>query len=240
MSRIFDRTKILINEEGLEKLRNKKVAVFGVGGVGGFALEALCRAGIENLVIIDFDTVDVTNINRQIIALHSTIGKSKVEVFKNRLLDINPNLNLEIHNVFFDETLVDELIRTDYDYIVDAIDSVKSKIALIKNSIKKDIKIISSMGMGNKLNPEKIEITDIYKTKNCPLARVIRKEMKVSRIKKLKVVYSTELPIEVDKDKVRELNGGKLSPGSISFVPSVGGLMMASYVVRDLLKEQQN
>ncbi|MCT4584324.1 MAG: tRNA threonylcarbamoyladenosine dehydratase [Peptostreptococcaceae bacterium] len=237
MSKIFDRTKMLINEEGIEKLKNKKVAVFGVGGVGGFALEALCRAGIGNLVIIDFDTVDVTNINRQIIALHSTIGKSKVEVFKNRLLDINPNLNLEVHNVFFDETLVDELIRNDYDYIIDAIDSVKSKIALIKNSIKKDIKIISSMGMGNKLNPEKIEITDIYKTRNCPLARIIRKEMKVSRIKKLKVVYSTELPIDIDKEQARKLNDGKLSPGSISFVPSVGGLMMASYVVRDLLLE---
>lgn len=237
MSKIFDRTKMLINEEGIEKLKNKKVAVFGVGGVGGFALEALCRAGIGNLVIIDFDTVDVTNINRQIIALHSTIGKSKVEVFKNRLLDINPNLNLEVHNVFFDETLVDELIRNDYDYIIDAIDSVKSKIALIKNSIKKDIKIISSMGMGNKLNPEKIEITDIYKTRNCPLARIIRKEMKVSRIKKLKVVYSTELPIDIDKEQARKLNDGKLSPGSISFVPSVGGLMMASYVVRDLLSE---
>lgn len=237
MSTIFDRTKILVKEEGLEKLKNKKVAVFGVGGVGGFALEALCRAGIENLVIIDFDTVDITNINRQIIALHSTIGKSKVEVFKDRLLDINPNLNLEIHNVFFEETLVDELIKEDYDYIIDAIDFVKSKIALIKNAIKKDIKIISSMGMGNKLNPEKIEITDIYKTKNCPLARIIRKEMKVSRIKKLKVVYSTELPIDIDKEKARKINGGKLSPGSISFVPSVGGLMMASYVVRDLLKD---
>lgn len=237
MSTIFDRTKMLVKEEGLEKLKNKKVAVFGVGGVGGFALEALCRAGIENLVIIDFDTVDITNINRQIIALHSTIGKSKVEVFKDRLLDINPNLNLETHNVFFEETLVDELIKEDYDYIIDAIDFVKSKISLIKNSIKKDIKIISSMGMGNKLNPEKIEITDIYKTKNCPLARIIRKEMKVSRIKKLKVVYSTELPIDIDKEKARKINGGKLSPGSISFVPSVGGLMMASYVVRDLLKD---
>ncbi|MGL5692596.1 MAG: tRNA threonylcarbamoyladenosine dehydratase [Peptostreptococcaceae bacterium] len=227
------RTSLIVGEDGIEKLNKSNVIVFGVGGVGSFAAEAIARAGVGNLTIVDFDDVDVTNINRQLPALHSTIGKNKVDVMRDRILDINPNINLKaVKNVYNEETS-DEILCEEYDYVVDAIDMVSSKIKLIETCKERGFNIISSMGMGNKLDPTKIEVTDIHKTQTCPLARVMRKELKDRRIKKLKVVYSTEQPIEL-KNKI--MNGKKVTPGSISFVPSVGGLIIASVVINDLIK----
>lgn len=226
------RTSLIIGEEGLNKLKNSNVIVFGVGGVGSFAVEAIVRAGVGNITIVDFDDVDVTNINRQIPALHSTVGKYKVDVMKDRLLDINPNLNIKAIKELYNEETSNNILTEDYDYVVDAIDMVSSKIHLIKTCKEKNLKIISSMGMGNKLDPTKIEVSDIHKTSICPLARVIRKELRDRKIKNLKVVYSKEEPKELKK---RIMNGKKVTPGSISFVPSVSGLTIASVVVNDLL-----
>lgn len=228
------RTSLIVGDEGIEKLKKSNVIVFGVGGVGSFAAEAIARAGVGNLTIVDFDDVDITNINRQLPALHSTVGKYKVEVMKERILDINPNINIKaIRNVYNKDTSEDILCE-DYDYVVDAIDMVTSKIHLIETCKSKGLEIISSMGMGNKLDPTKIVVTDIHKTSMCPLAKVMRKELKDRRIKKLKVVYSTEKPSDLKK---KILNGKKITPGSTSFVPSVGGLIIASVVINDLLNK---
>lgn len=229
------RTGLIIGQDGLDKLKNSNVIVFGVGGVGSFACEAIVRAGVGNITIVDFDDVDITNINRQIPALHSTVGKFKVDVMKERLLDINPDLNIKTVKKVYNAETSDEILIEDYDYVVDAIDMVTSKIKLIEVCNEKGFKIVSSMGMGNKLDPTKIVVTDIYKTHTCPLAKVIRRELKNRRIKKLKVVYSTEQPIEL-KEKI--MNGRKVTPGSVSFVPSVGGLIIASVVIRDLLEQE--
>lgn len=228
------RTGLIIGEDGIEKLKNSNVIVFGVGGVGSFAAEAIARAGVGNLTIVDFDDVDITNINRQIPALHSTVGKLKVEVMKDRILDINPDINIKAICEKYNKETSDKILVEDYDYVVDAIDMVTSKIHLIETCNKKGLEIISSMGMGNKVDPTKIVVTDIYKTSMCPLAKVMRKELKDRRIKKLKVVYSTEQPRELKK---KIINGKKVTPGSISFVPSVGGLTIASVVVNDLLNK---
>lgn len=226
------RTGLIVGQEGLDKLEKANIIVFGVGGVGSFACEAIVRAGVGNITIVDFDDVDITNINRQIPALHSTVGKFKVEVMKERLLDINPNLNIKtVKDVYTAETS-DKILNENYDYVIDAIDMVTSKIHLIETCNKKGFKIISSMGMGNKLDPTKVVVTDIYKTHTCPLAKVLRRELKNRQVKKLKVVYSTEQPVEL-KEKI--MNGRKLTAGSVSFVPSVGGLVIASVVIRDLL-----
>ena len=227
------RTSFIVGDEGIDKLEKSNVIVFGVGGVGSFATEALVRAGIGNITIVDFDDVDVTNINRQLPALHSTVGKLKVEVMKERLLDINPDLNIKAIAKKYNKETTDEILVEDYDYVIDAIDMVTSKILLVEECNKKGLKLISSMGMGNKLDPTKIVVTDIYKTHTCPLAKVLRRELKDRRIKKLKVVYSTEQPRELQE---RIMNGRKVTPGSISFVPSVGGLTIASVVVRELLE----
>jgi tRNA A37 threonylcarbamoyladenosine dehydratase len=189
---------------------------------------------LRNLTIVDFDDVDITNINRQIPALHSTVGKLKVEVMKDRILDINPDINIKAICEKYNKETSDKILVEDYDYVVDAIDMVTSKIHLIETCNKKGLEIISSMGMGNKVDPTKIVVTDIYKTSMCPLAKVMRKELKDRRIKKLKVVYSTEQPRELKK---KIMNGKKVTPGSISFVPSVGGLTIASVVVNDLLNK---
>ncbi|MCR8746546.1 tRNA threonylcarbamoyladenosine dehydratase [Romboutsia lituseburensis] len=228
------RTSLIVGDEGIEKLKKSNVIVFGVGGVGSFAAEAIARAGVGNLTIVDFDDVDITNINRQLPALHSTVGKYKVEVMKERILDINPDINIKaIRNVYNKDTS-EEILCEDYDYVVDAIDMVSSKIHLIETCKSKGLEIISSMGMGNKLDPTKIVVTDIHKTSMCPLAKVVRKELKDRRIKKLKVVYSTEKPLDLKK---KILNGKKITPGSTSFVPSVGGLTIASVVINDLLNK---
>ena len=229
------RTGLIIGDEGINKLKNSNVIVFGVGGVGSFAAEAIARAGVGNLTIVDFDDVDITNINRQLPALHSTVGKYKVEVMKDRILDINPDINIKAIREVYNKYTSESILCENYDYVVDAIDMVTSKIHLIETCKNKGLEIISSMGMGNKLDPTKIEVTDIHKTTICPLARVMRKELKDRKIKKLKVVYSTEQPKELKK---KILNGKKVTPGSVSFVPSVGGLIIASVVINDLLNKK--
>lgn len=226
------RTSFLVGDDGIEKLNNSNIIVFGVGGVGSFTVEALARAGVGNITIVDFDDVDITNINRQIPALHSTVGRYKVDVMEERILDINPNINIKKIRSLYNKDTSDEILTERYDYVVDAIDMVSSKIHLIETCEKKGLKIISSMGMGNKLDPTKIVVTDIHKTSTCPLAKVMRKELRDRGIKKLKVVYSTEQPIELKK---KVMNGRKVTPGSVSFVPSVGGLIIASVIVHELL-----
>lgn len=229
----FSRTELLIGKEKLEKLNKSKVAVFGIGGVGSYVVEALARAGVNNFVLIDKDTVSISNINRQLIATHKTVGMSKVEVAKNRILDINPNANIEIYQEFFmPETT--GIIDNTVSYIVDCIDTITAKIELVVRANNLNIPIISSMGTGNKLDPTKFEIADIYKTSVCPLAKVLRKELKARNIQKLKVVYSKEEPI---KTGVFDEETGKSVPGSISFVPSVAGLILAGEVIKDIIKE---
>ncbi|PBG22791.1 tRNA cyclic N6-threonylcarbamoyladenosine(37) synthase TcdA [Clostridioides difficile] len=226
------RTSFLVGDDGIKKLNNSNIIVFGVGGVGSFTVEALARAGVGNITIVDFDDVDITNINRQIPALHSTVGRYKVDVMEERILDINPNINIKKIRSLYNKDTSDEILTERYDYVVDAIDMVSSKIHIIETCEKKGLKIISSMGMGNKLDPTKIVVTDIHKTSTCPLAKVMRKELRDRGIKKLKVVYSTEQPIELKK---KVMNGRKVTPGSVSFVPSVGGLIIASVIVNELL-----
>lgn len=230
-----ERTKIIIGQEGCDILKKSKIIIFGVGGVGSFVVESLARAGIGNITVVDFDKIDETNINRQIPALHSTIGRYKVDVIEERVKDINPEINFAKHRVLFNEDTKNEILRGDYDFIVDAIDMVKSKICLIVESQNRGYEVISSMGMGNKLDPSKIKISDIYKTKICPLARVMRRELKLKGVKKLTTVYSEELPSKSEKflvdGKIKNVNG------SISFVPSSAGLMISSYIVRKLLEK---
>ena len=225
MKEEFSRTAMVIGEENLDKLSKAHIAIFGVGGVGGHAAEALVRAGIGNIDIIDSDTVSLSNINRQIIALKSTVGKLKVEVLKDRLLDINPELVVNIFPVFYDKENSKNFDFSRYDYIVDAIDSIASKIELIVNANLENTPIISSMGAGNKLEPTLFEVADIYKTSVCPLAKTMRYELKKRGIKKLKCVYSKEIPA------IRST-----PPGSLSFVPSTVGLIMAGEVIKDIIK----
>lgn len=226
----FSRTELLIGKEGIEKLQKAKVAIFGIGGVGSFVVEGLARAGVGNFILIDNDDICLTNLNRQIIATHKTLGMSKVEVAKQRILDINPNAKIEIRKEFFTKES-EEFIDKTVDYIVDCIDTVSSKIELVLRAKNLDIPIISSMGTGNKLDPTKFEITDIYKTSVCPLAKVMRKELKNRGIDKLKVVYSKEEPI-----KIKQNEEEKCKAGSISFVPSVAGLIIVGEVIKDLIK----
>lgn len=228
MDNWLQRTEMLIGKEKINKLKNSTVAVFGVGGVGSLVAESLVRAGIGKIVLIDKDVVDVTNINRQLIADVSNIGKPKVEVAKERYLKINPELNVDIYQIFFNEDTSSTLDFSSYNYIADCIDTVKSKLLLIELATKQNISIISSMGTGNKLDPTRFEISDIYKTSVCPLAKVIRKELKSREIDKLKVVYSKEEPHKFDNSSS--------TPASISFVPSSAGLIIASEIVKDLIK----
>lgn len=225
MDEQFSRTELLIGKESIEKLNSAKVAIFGLGGVGSFVAEGLARAGIGNFLLIDNDKVSITNLNRQIIALHSTIGKSKVEVAKQRILDINPNANVEIYEEFFMPDSK-EILDKSISYVVDAIDTVTAKIELVERTNKLKIPLFSCMGTGNKLDPTKFEITDIFKTSVCPLAKVMRKELKNRGIKKLKVLYSKEEPIKTNSNV----------PASISFVPSVAGLIIAGEVIKDIIK----
>ena len=227
------RTMLLIGSEGVDALQKSKVIIFGVGGVGSFAAEALARVGVGNMVLVDYDTVDITNINRQIQALHSTVDLNKVQVMEKRIKDINPNINIKVYNELYSKENSDRLLNDNYDYVVDAIDMVTSKLDLIVNCKERNFNVISCMGMGNKLDPTKIEISDISKTHMCPLAKVMRKELKVRGINKLKVVFSSEKPL---KPKICISNESKREvPGSISFVPSTAGLILASAVVNDIL-----
>ena len=221
----FDRTRLLIGEEGLAKLKKARVAVFGVGGVGGFAVEALVRSGIGAFDLIDNDTVALSNLNRQIIATRDTIGKLKVEVMRDRILSINPQAEIRMYPCFYLPENAAEFDFSQYSYVVDAVDTVTAKIDIIMQAQAAGVPVISSMGAGNKMDPTRFEVTDIYKTTVCPLARVMRRELKKRGVKQLKVVYSTEKAIKTGADV----------PGSIAFVPSVAGLIVAGEVIRDLI-----
>ena len=234
MTEKFSRTEMLIGPEAIEKLRDSRVAVFGIGGVGGFVCEALARAGVGSFDLIDNDTVSQSNINRQIIALTSTVGRPKTEVMLERILDINPDAKVNCINKFVLPENIDEFDFIAYDYIVDAIDTVSGKLAIIEKAYSLGKPVISSMGTGNKLDPTKFQITDINKTSVCPLARVMRYELKKRGVKKLKVLYSTEEPIKTENPQKNEM--GKAIPGSVSFVPSVAGLIIGSEVIKDLMK----
>lgn len=229
----FSRTELLIGKDAIEKLKHSKIAIFGIGGVGSYVVEGLARAGIGNFVLVDKDIISLTNLNRQIIATTKTLERPKVEVAKERILEINPNANVEIYQEFFmpdSKNIIDNSIS----YIVDSIDTVTAKIELVIRAKKYNVPIISSMGTGNKLDPTKFEVTDIYKTNVCPLAKVMRKELRKRGIEQLKVIYSKEEPIKPGLNC--EIENNKIVPGSISFVPSVAGLIIAGEVVKDLIK----
>lgn len=241
----FSRTELLIGTEGIEKLKNSRVAVFGIGGVGGYVVEALARSGVGTLDLIDSDKVCLTNLNRQIIATHSTIGEYKVDAAKKRVLDINPAAVVNTYKTFFMPETASEFDFNTYDYVVDAIDTVTGKIQLVMRADAAHTPIISSMGAGNKMDPTAFKVTDIYKTSVCPLAKVMRRELKNRGIKKLKVVYSEETPmVPRSNDAVLKEMGQngtsekKRIPGSNAFVPSVAGLIIAGEVINDLLRDR--
>jgi len=231
MDNWLNRTTMLIGKENVEKLKQKAVAVFGIGGVGSYTAEALVRSGIGSIMLVDKDVIDITNINRQLIADTTTIGMSKVEVAKQRYLKINPNLKISTYELFYNKDTYTDFPLDNCDYIVDAIDTITSKLLLIEESKKRNIEIISSMGTGNKLDPTKFEISDISKTSVCPLAKTVRQELKKRNIKNVKVVYSKE---EIKRNDTID----KRIPSSISFVPSVCGLIIASEVVNDLISQK--
>ena len=235
----FSRTELLFGSEALAKLKKAHVAVFGIGGVGGHVVEALARSGVGSFDLIDNDTVALTNINRQIIATLDTVGQPKVEAMRQRILSINPEAEITLHQCFFLPENKDEFDFSKYDYVVDAVDTVAAKIAIVLAAKEAGVPVISSMGAGNKVNPAMFEVADIYKTSIDPLARVMRQAMKKHHIKKLKVVYSKELPLlQVDKLKAEchaEAPKRRALPGSNSFCPSVAGLIIASEVIKDLV-----
>lgn len=235
MSEMFSRTEILLGKEAIEKLNNSKVAIFGVGGVGGYVCEALARSGIGKFVLVDADDVSVSNINRQIIATTKTVGRPKVEVMKERILEINPNAEVMVHNCFFLPDNASEFDFNSFDYVVDAVDTVAAKLQLVVMANENNISIISSMGAGNKLDASRFKVADIYDTKVCPLAKVMRRELKKRQIGSLKVVYSEEEPLKpinqiVDEDHPMR----RAIPGSVAFVPSVVGLIIAGEVVKEI------
>ena len=247
----FSRTELLIGKSNIEKLNQAKVAVFGLGGVGSFVVEGLVRAGIGNFILVDDDKICLTNLNRQIIATRETVGKPKVEAEKERILEINPEAKVEVHQEFFMPDS-DEILDETVDYIVDCIDTVTAKIELVVRANKLNIPIMSAMGTGNKLDPTRFEVTDIYKTSICPLAKVMRKELRARNIEKLKVVYSKEEPIKPEQmsesscktncicppGTKRKCTIRNQVPGSISFVPSVAGLIIAGEVVKDIIGKE--
>ncbi len=234
MEERFIRTAAVLGDDSIEKLKKSRVAVFGIGGVGGYIAEALARGGVGTIDLIDRDEVSLSNINRQIVALNSTVGKAKVEVMKSRILDIDPNITVNTHKMFFMPENADEIDLSSYHYIADAIDTITAKIELICRSKALDIPIISAMGAGNKLDPTAFLVSDIYKTSVCPLAKVMRRELKSRGIKDLKVVYSKEEPTK----PIGKINdkSGKTTAGSLPFVPPVMGLIMAGEIIKDLIK----
>lgn len=228
---IFSRAELLLGEEALHKLRSARVALFGIGGVGSFAAEALARGGVGHITLVDGDTVSITNINRQLIALHSTVGKEKTAVMAERIADISPETEVETYPVVYGAENRDLLDFSTYDYVIDAIDTVTSKLILIEEAKKAGVPVISCMGTGNKFHPERFEVADISKTSVCPLAKVMRKELKVRGIKNVKVVYSKEEP---QKPAESPETGKRQIPGSLSFVPPVAGLLLAGEVIRHI------
>ncbi|CRZ34726.1 tRNA A37 threonylcarbamoyladenosine dehydratase [Herbinix hemicellulosilytica] len=245
----FSRTELLLGKEAMEKLNNSRVAVFGIGGVGSFTVEALARSGVGYIDLIDDDKVCLTNLNRQLIATRKTVGKSKVEVMKERILEINPKAQVVTHQCFFTKETADQFEFSQYDYVVDAIDTVSGKIEIIVRCKEKNVPVISCMGAGNKLDPTKFEVADIYKTSICPLAKVMRKELKARGIESLKVVYSKEPAMKPVEDMriscksncicppgtARKCTARRQIPGSVAFVPSVAGLIIAGEVIKDLV-----
>ncbi len=233
----FERERLLTGDEGLKRLKSSRVAIFGIGGVGGYAVEALARGGVGSFVLVDHDKVSLSNLNRQIIATHSTIGRYKVDVMKERILDINPDAEVEVQKCFYLPDTSSEFDFSEYSYVIDAVDTVTGKLEIIEQAKKCGTPVISSMGAGNKLDPTKFRVADIYETSICPLAKIMRKECRRRGIEGLKVVYSTEEPLEplTDEETKIDLPPGRHSvPGSISFVPSVAGLILAGEVIRDL------
>ena len=237
MNEQFSRTQILLGEEAVQKLQKARVAVFGIGGVGGYTVEALARCGIGNLDLIDSDTVSISNLNRQILATHSTVGMRKVDAAKARILDINPECTVRTYPIFYLPDTAEQFDFTQYDYIVDAIDTVTGKLQLIERAVAAGTPIICSMGTGNKLDPSAFMVSDISKTSMCPLARIMRKELKKRGISHLKVVYSQEEALTPDVDPEELARTGKRQiPGSVAFVPGAAGLILAGEVVKDLIK----
>lgn len=236
----YSRMELLTGEEGLMRLRKARVAVFGIGGVGSYTVEALARCGIGTLILVDNDVVSLTNLNRQLIALHSTIGQAKTKVMKERIRDIDPEIVVHTYETFFMEDTADLFDFGSYDYVVDAVDTVAAKLLLIEKASEAQIPVISSMGTGNKLDPGRFEITDISRTSVCPLARVMRRELKKRGIRKCKVLYSREEPVRIRNSEESKGTAGRPVPGSISFVPGTAGLMIAGEVVRDLLGTVRN
>ena len=245
----LSRFEMIVGKEGIEKLKNSSIIIFGVGGVGSYAAEAIARSGVGEITLVDYDEVCITNINRQIHALKSSIGKRKVDIMKERIAEINSTINVKTVNIQYDSDSHNQIFDKKYDFVIDAIDMVSSKLLLAEWCYKNNIKIISSMGTGNKFHPEKLEISDIKKTSVCPLARVIRYELKKRGVKKLTVVYSKENPVKSDKGSHNckkncvcpskgehiDCTGKKSIPGSTSFVPPAAGMLIASYVVREIL-----
>lgn len=237
----FARTKILLGEAAMERLAGARVAVFGIGGVGGYVCEALARSGVGALDLIDSDQVDITNLNRQIIATHETLGRYKTEVMRERILSINPQADVRVYQYFFLTENAEQFPFAQYDYVVDAVDTVTAKIELVLKAKAENVPVISSMGAGNKLDAGAFRVADIYETKVCPLARVMRRELKKRHVEHLKVVYSEEEPICPPQGEMAEAESGKsgerprMVPGSVAFVPSVAGLMIAGEVVKDLI-----
>ena len=235
MSEEYTRTELLIGREGMERLRNASVLVFGVGGVGSHCIEALARSGVGHLTIVDNDVVSVTNINRQSIALHSTVGRYKTEAMKEKIRDIDPEITVNTYETFILSDNVAQVMTGYEDYIIDAVDTVTAKLSIVQTALEKGIPVISSMGTGNKLHPEMFEIDDIRNTSVCPLCRVMRKELKKRNVESLKVLYSKEKPVDISDRVTEEEKGARRSlPGSISFVPPVAGLMIAGEVIRNL------
>lgn len=237
MQEQFSRTQNLLGEKAMEKLHHARVAVFGIGGVGGYTVEALVRSGVGAIDLIDSDTVALSNLNRQIIATHKTIGKDKVEVMKERILEINPEAKITIHKCFYLPETKDQFDFSQYSYVVDAVDTVTAKIQLVLEAQEAGVPIISSMGTGNKLYPQMLEVADIYKTSVCPLAKVMRRELKKRGVKKLKVVYSKEEPL-TPQGEVADAGSRRAVPGSTAFVPPVAGMILAGEVIRDLIEKE--
>ena len=230
----FSRTEMLIGEDGMEKLKDAKVAVFGLGGVGSFVCEGLARSGLGNFILVDFDKVDESNINRQLIATEKTIGKYKVDLMKERILEINPDANVETHREFYMTDSETDIITEDLSYAVDCVDTIMAKIAIICDCDAIDVPVISAMGAGNKLDPTMLEVANIYDTTVCPLARIMKKDLRKRNIEKLKVVYSTEPPINTNDCAINKNREKYKVKGSVSFVPSVAGLIIAGEVIKDI------
>lgn len=239
----FSRSELLLSKESIKLLSKKHIAVFGLGGVGSYVVETLARTGISNFTLIDHDVITNTNINRQIYALNSTIGKYKVDVAKKRILDINPNCNINTHKIFVLENTINEIDFSSFDYIIDAIDTITAKLLIIEKAKSFNIPIISSMGTGNKLDPSKFQIADINKTSVCPLAKVMRYELKKRNIKDVKVLFSTETPIKISNNSFESNSSNnndtnkRQVPGSVAFVPSIAGILIAREVILNLINK---